>query len=112
MSLIAYLNDIQLIYHKLMARARRGGVAIDSLKDRFQSVVEVWDQRNDLVRKTIKCQEPVSRPESYALNTGPKGAQYRPLAGHQESVVQVVAQSTRLRANPETFRGVITFLLK
>ncbi|CAG2176058.1 unnamed protein product, partial [Oppiella nova] len=62
------LNDIQLIYHKLMAELDEEVSPIDSLKDRFQSVVEVWDQRNDLVRKTIKCQEPVLNAQRAMLS--------------------------------------------
>ena len=62
------LNDIQLNYSKLMAELDEEVSPIDSLKDRFQSVVEVWDQRNDLVRKTIKCQEPVLNAQRAMLS--------------------------------------------
>ncbi|CAG2102094.1 unnamed protein product [Medioppia subpectinata] len=62
------LNDIQLVYNKLMAELDEDVSPIDTLRDKFSKVINIWNQRNDLVRKTVKCQEPILNAQRAMLS--------------------------------------------
>ena len=53
------LHDMSHIYNKLLTELNEDICSIEVLKTKFDEVINTWDQRIDLVRNTIKCQEPI-----------------------------------------------------
>jgi serine/threonine-protein kinase ATR len=53
------LNDIQTAYNKLITKLTDECCDIDKFQNKFLKVVNIWEERNNMVRKTSRCQEPI-----------------------------------------------------
>ena len=63
------LHDIQMIYDKIISEELNNEVcSIESVANSFNGIVDILDQRNDLVRKATKFQEPILNTQRAMFN--------------------------------------------